>query len=703
MGAHADSLGRCRIEVPRAGRYDVLVSFVGYRSQLLRDVVSGGAVVVALEGAVVALADVVVSASKRVQSFAEAPISMAVVEAAKLRQYNAATLAEPLRYVAGISQVGDQISIRGSSGFSRGTGSRVLLLLDGFPMLAADLGDIKWDAIPASEVERVEVVKGAGSALYGTGALGGVINVLTRAPADEPRTQFHLLSGLYSPPAYTTWEWTDDLMYWSSADFSHSRTQGETGWAVAGGQQYSGGYYENGDYRRSHLYGKIRHRFSAANYTQILANWAVDDHGVFLQWKDRSEPLRVPASDRLAATISKKLHLNGEYFHLLKPQLGLRIKSAYYRTAFANTAAAGGLNSTAHKLYAELQADYSYSAQFRMTAGLVAADDRVDSPVSFLGRHSVHSAALYGQGVYAPVNALEFSAGMRYDGNQLAASNGDAGQGLCPPLGPLRARRQGQFSPQIGLSYRPRVGTALRASAGRGFRAPSVSEIFTQAQASGVLVCANPALDAERSWSYEVGARQVLGGFAFFDGAFFWSAYRDLIEARPDANSSGAAPVARFVNLARARVRGVEAVLRAALPFATEGTLAYTYVDGSEELAADVPLPPYCHRAYAPGGRAPLPYRARHTLNSGISGRRGASELGFDFQATSRFERVSGLFAECGRDQLPVYQLDFFLGRQWNKLHFNVRLDNALQYHYALGERQMQPPRRFSLSVAGAL
>ena len=50
-------------------------------------------------------------------------------------------------------------------------------------MLSSDLGDIKWDAVPLQQVERVEVVKGAGSALYGTGALGGVINVLTRDPA----------------------------------------------------------------------------------------------------------------------------------------------------------------------------------------------------------------------------------------------------------------------------------------------------------------------------------------------------------------------------------------------------------------------------------------------------------------------------------------------------------------------------------------
>jgi len=702
-GGHNDEQGRCRISVPEAGRYDLLVSFIGYRSRLLKGVMTGAEVVVPLHVAAVSLTDVVVSASKRAQSFAEAPLSMAVMRAAEIGQHNAATLDEPLRYVSGVSQVGGQMSIRGSSGFSRGTGSRVLLLFDGFPMLAADLGDIKWDAIPASEVERVEVIKGAGSALYGTGALGGVINVLTRAPTAEPQTQFHLRSGLYSRPAHATWKWTDEPMYWSSADFSHSRTEGQTGFIVAGGQQYSGGYYENGDYRRSHLYAKIRHRLSALRYTQLLANWAVDDHGVFLQWKDRSQPLRVPTGDRLAATVSKKFNLNGEYFHLLDPQLGLRVKTSYYRTAFENTPAAGGLRSTAQKLYAELQADYSYNAKFRLTAGFVGENDRVDSPKSFLGRRSVRSVGFYGQGVYSLRQQFDLTAGVRYDGNQLAAARAGFSQGPCPPLEPTSARGRGQLSPQVGLSYRPQAGTALRASAGRGFRAPSVSEIFTQAQASGVLVCANPSLNAERSWSYEVGVRQELGTFAFFDGALFWSEYRQLIEARPDPRSSGATPIARFVNLSRARVRGIEAELRAALPFDIEGKLAYTYVDGVENLDVNATLPPYCHGDYAPGGQAPLPFRARHALWSGLSGRYGATELGLDFQATSRFERVSGLFAECGRDQLPVYQLDFFVGRQWRMLRFNARLDNALQYHYVLGERQLQPPRRLSLSVGGVL
>ena len=86
--------------------------------------------------------------------------------------------------------VSGQVSIRGSIGYSRGVGSRVLLLIDRFPALSADNGEIKLDAIPIDQIASVEIIKGAGSALYGTGALGGIINVITHKPAQQPKTSY---------------------------------------------------------------------------------------------------------------------------------------------------------------------------------------------------------------------------------------------------------------------------------------------------------------------------------------------------------------------------------------------------------------------------------------------------------------------------------------------------------------------------------
>ena len=181
--------------------------------------------------------ELVVSAARRSQTFAQAPISISVADAERIADHNAFSLTGPLRYVSGVSQVDNQPVVRGSSGYSRGTGSRLLLLVDGFPMLSSDVGDIKWDAVPLQQVERVEVVKGAGSALYGTGALGGVINVLTRDPARAPGTRFRLLSGLYSQPTHSQWHWRESPMHFAGFDVSHNRVLGRTGLALSGGPQ----------------------------------------------------------------------------------------------------------------------------------------------------------------------------------------------------------------------------------------------------------------------------------------------------------------------------------------------------------------------------------------------------------------------------------------------------------------------------------
>ena len=700
FGGYANEEGYCRIEGLPPGRYDLLCSHIGYRSHTLRGVAPGADErVVALEPTAVEVPELVVSAARRSQTFAQAPISISVADAERIADHNAFSLTGPLRYVSGVSQVGSEPVVRGSSGFSRGTGSRLLMLVDGFPLLSSDLGDIKWDAVPLQQVERVEVVKGAGSALYGTGALGGVINVLTRDPARAPGTRFRLLSGLYSPPTYRPWRWTDSPMHFVGFDASHNRVLGRTGVALSGGHNRGTGYHQNGDGRRSHLYAKAVHRFSPTSYWRVMGHWALDDFGVFVQWRDRSQPLAVPTSDVAAHSTSWKLHLNSEYYHLVHSDLGYRLKGGYYRTDFTNNAAAGGLASEGHKISGEGQFDYTGLRGWNWTLGLSSVADLVRSPGDFLGTRSLLTVSGYAQGVYEISPLAEGTVGLRYDWSRLSAASRLA-EGPCGAP-PVASKTTGEFSPQVGFSYRLSEATALRASLGRGFRVPSVLEVFSQAEASGIRVCPNPALNPERAWSGEVGVKQGLATWLALDMALFWNEYRGLIEARPDPFAGGAVPVARFLNLARARVAGVESELLVALPHGLGARAAYTLVDGVEFLDAAQALPPYCHGDYR--ARAPLPYRSRHVLNLGLLGERGPTSGRVNFQYLSRFERVSGLFAECGRDYVPIYLLDVQLSRQLGPVRLNLRVDNALQYYHATIERKLRPLRRISLSVDGAL
>ena len=704
-GTLTGKAGRFRFAV-QAGQEFLVVSFVGFRTLAVPVEVGEGESldlgVLFLDESAVELPGVVVTATRRPQLFSEAPISMSVTDKRELTGFNSFTLSGPLRHLPGVSQVGSQVSIRGSSGYSRGTGSRVLLLLDGVPALSADQADIKWDTIPVTEVERVELIKGAGSALYGTGALGGVINVLTRSPSELPETRFRLVSGLYDQPAHPSWEWRD-LMYLGGVDVSHSRTTAGGGYLVSAGHKRRTGYRENNESTRYNLFAKGTRRLGPDTRWTGLASWAHDDHEVFLQWKDRATPLLVPEGDRGAASVSWKLNLNSEVTHLVNPGTNLTWRGFYFRTDFDNTRAAGGLASAGHKIGTEMQVDLGERLGTRgVIVGATGIYDLARSPADFLGQRTVLNTAAYAQNVVA-FRDLELTLGVRADLHRRGAGEAAPAGGPCGSAAGERvsAHTEAQLSPQMGLSWQAAPG-AIRLSAGRGFRAPSATEIHVQADASGILVCPNPDLASEGSWSYEAGIRRVLGGTLSVDAALFWNEFEGLIEARPDPTST-VVPRASFRNISRARIRGLELEQQLALPLGALWKASYTYVDAVEFLGEGVPLPPYCHDDLRPGQTAPLPYRSRHAVTTNLAMARGGTRGGLTFRYTSRFERVSGLFAECGRDHLPVYLVDAFVGRRIGPATLTLRFDNLLRYHYILSEREIRPMRRVTVALSGAL
>ena len=706
-GAHADSIGAFALRGLPEGRYELLVTHIGYEPARLHLVVSDTEGLapfldVGLVVSTVRLPGVVVSATRRPQSLARAPVSIAVAEAEDLASHNAFTLASALRYVPGVSQVGSHVNIRGSSGYSRGVGSRVLLLLDGTPLLSADSGDIKWDIIPPDQVERVEVVKGAGSALYGTGALGGVINVITRGPSEAPETRYRVIGGVYGQPAHETWRWRDNPMWLAGADVSHSRTVGRAGVVVAAGHRRTTGYQENDDFRRYNAYARVQAALSERTTWSGLASWSLDDHGTFLQWRSRNDPLRVPDGDASAATTSWKLATHSTLSHLYSPHTSLQLKVFYFLTDVDNSRAAGGFSTTGHKVGAEVQVDFGGWEGLRVTAGSAAVLDAVRSPADFAGRRSAVGLAAFGQAVARLTPAAEVAVGLRLDLHG-RDPEGSGGSDLCPAAAGRSSRWEGQVSPQLGLSYNPWPGTDLRASVGRGFRAPSITEAHAQASASGVLVCPNPAVTSEKSWSYELGLRQAVGRGMAVDAALFWSEYEDLVEARPEPELDSATLRASFRNLSEARVRGLEIEHRAALPHGLLWRAAYTWLDAVEFLRLDEALPPHCSEALVPGESAPLPYRARHQASAEVRGPAGPLMAGASFRYISRFERVSGLFPECRRDFVPVYLVDVFVSRRLGPVQVQMRIDNLLQYHYVLVEREVRPLRRLSLSLSGTL
>lgn len=105
----------------------------------------------------------------------EVPISMEILKPELLANKGFTNLEQAVNQSPGVFTMDGQVSIRGGGGYAYGAGSRVLLVWNGVPMLSPDIGDVKWNAVPMEHAEQIEIIKGASSVLYGSGALNGII------------------------------------------------------------------------------------------------------------------------------------------------------------------------------------------------------------------------------------------------------------------------------------------------------------------------------------------------------------------------------------------------------------------------------------------------------------------------------------------------------------------------------------------------
>ncbi len=152
---------------------------------------------------------VVVSANRTEQKIAELAVSMDIIKSSFLSDNHITDAQEIINKTPGIEVMDGQASVRGGSGFSYGAGSRVMVLIDGLPVLSSDAGSIRWQFLPLENISQIEIIKGASSVLYGSSALNGIINFRTADAGNIPVTQFYAETGIYGKPKNKNWVWWD--------------------------------------------------------------------------------------------------------------------------------------------------------------------------------------------------------------------------------------------------------------------------------------------------------------------------------------------------------------------------------------------------------------------------------------------------------------------------------------------------------------
>lgn len=233
-------------------------------------------------------------------------------------------------------------------------------------------------------------------------------------------------------------------------------------------------------------------------------------------------------------------------------------------------------------------------------------------------------------------------------------------------------------SPRVGAVLQA-VGGAWRASAGRGFRAPSIGERFPEAEAFGLRTVPNPTLDPETAWSVELGHQRVVGRWARLDAAVFWTEASQLIE--PTVTDSG---VIQFRNVSHARMIGLDLVFEATLLPGLTTSVAYQYLSARERATDSAP-------------ERPLAFRPAHLATVSVDyALAGSVTVGAEFRHMSRLERVD-LFPDDPRVAMSV--LDLRATYRRGPLRVALLLANAFNYIYNLTPRTLAPVRTVTATL----
>ncbi|MBK8879844.1 MAG: TonB-dependent receptor [Haliscomenobacter sp.] len=692
-GTSAGLDGRFRMDNLPEGKYTLAVTYLGYQELLETiEVLSGRNtwVTLALQPEAQLVEEVVVTASQRSQAIRLAPASIGVITAEQIRQRNIATFDQAFDNMPGVvvtRSSGSNVqafSIRGASEVAGGgIGNRVLLLIDGRPALSPESGGALWNLVPLSSIERIEVVRGAYSSLYGSSAMGGVVNVITRKPATAPETRLHLSYGAYDrAPVSTGYRKYGDF---SALDVSHSRRIKNFSYLVDGSWRSDDGHKEKSGFDLYNFFGKTTWEFKPRRHLQVSANGNRIYNDTPATWFSRREAYRVAPFRR--DDYQDRREFNADLYYYALPNSSLKYSTRFYhyrsfsRFAFDDDP---GNDSTNVNIGKQVVAEssvrtrrlgnvsqvelFSGSTHYLIAGTDVKWDYVLGLPDTVLyGEHRALGAGVYVQDEIALSDKLTATVGIRYDHYRI-----------------LGQARESNLSPKLAMLYQASPGFSLRGLLAQAFRDPPIAERFIKfEQGGGLAFQPNPGLKPERlTLSAELGAKfdPIPGGT--LDIALFYNRYNDLISFQH--LSEPLEPlVYQVINLKAALMQGLEVSYRHQIKDFLTLHLAYTWLDArdiSQERLND-----------------DLAYKVRHTL--GLSAT--ASHRKWLWNVSTRYRsRIEEVFIYPGSEPDATFIANTRLTyRPAEKTAWYFAINNLTNAQYEELERYRMPGRSFALGI----
>jgi len=496
------------------------------------------------------LGEVVVTATKTPHMLKDVPVETVVITKDEIELSSAQTITDLLRYIPGLFVRAEdapgisswRTKIRGldlNSGYG-------LVLVDGQRVKGGGMGEYGYglNQIPLEMIERIEIVKGPGSVLYGSDAMAGVINIITKPTPD--RTILGFQAG------YGSHETQIGSLYW-------------------GTKVDSFGVFLNASREESEMgkYGYSTKRDEYYEKDRIDAKFSYDlkenlKLSLNLAGEDKERKRRYLTKDTVRYSDDYKIRIAPELKAEFEDGSTLWVRGYYYNWNFTTEeygTPSGFTPTIGDMYYRDVEALYSKPLwkTHIVTLGVEYLQEELDYNLSDESIDTI-SGYLQDEAGFTVWKPLKVVFGGRLDHHSKYGT---------------------EFCPKLSLMWKLTDQTRIRGSVGRSFKSPNIRQLYYKVpfQHGTYWFKSNPDLEAEKSWGYSLGGEQGLGDRVLLNITFFRNDVKDKVVWVESGETIDGLPVKIGENIAKAYTQGAEAGFKAIISKGLSVNLAYTYLD----------------------------------------------------------------------------------------------------------------------------
>lgn len=635
-GAVTDTAGNFKLHFAENKRYTLTASYIGYISSTKEtDATAKDPLHFVLQEDLRMLEQIVVTGTRTPKLLKDAPIVTRVISSIDIKKADATNIQDLLETeLPGIEfsySMNQQTSLN-MSGFG---GNSVLFLVDGERLAGETLDNIDYNRLNMDNVERIEIVKGAASSLYGSNAIGGVINIISKQSEEPWSVNINAHYGNHNKQRYG-----------GSVGFNIGKFNSLTNvqYSAIDAIDLSKGTdnTEVGDYNI--IYGN-----SSLNIKERLIFKALKD----LKFTGR---LGYYQRQRNASEVSKDLYRNftggikGEYNPTDKDNIELSYsfdqydKSDYYNYTGKDIRDYSNVQHILRVLY-----NHTFAKKHILTVG---SDYMRDYLMSYQfdnnGSYVQHTVDAFTQFDWNPHPKFNLIGGLRFD--------------------MYSKSKLYNFSPKLGLMYKLKY-CSLRGSYAGGFRAPTLKEMYMNFFMGNIfMIYGNEKLKPEKSHNFSLSA-EYMKGWHNITATGFYNMIDNSITTAWNASLNGQV----YTNMSRLQVAGADISASGKYPVGISWQLAYVYT--YEHVKAGEPL---------------LSSTRPHSATAKISYDKNWKNYGFNIVLSSRwmsklttdvYTEVSS-YEEYEKKTYPGYTIWklSLLQRIWKGINLTLAVDNLFNY-----------------------